>query len=846
VGGNAASLLQPLLDEGTAIASQQVLYPKPSELLARAAAMIRTDTKGQSVRAQACRDVATCGATAEQLQYLMVSCNAVLESPTVKALTAQHSSLTDERINTVLQGVFYACAAYPAELLSSQQRIYQSVHSLVTVLLPSASEPAPGQGYTHIMCQAFTAADELASYHGRTTAQQKERKQQVMAVAAATGSPTEAANEPNGSASSAFTADAAAACTASFASAETGTTASTVDADATASNAFASGYLPIAADVFMSIQQKLTVPCTVDAYATAATTLCPSYLPPNGGTVEGPVLDGNQSVVYWFNVPRERQHAYMKAYRTRKAGNPSLGACWLLPHKPAAHMAQMMHGMRLLTTFGRNTLLFRDPITAKPVRSKCTLSVWFDAPSSAAPPETESMPDIPQPDTNVCKVPTKPKMQVQASIAYKPGLVLLDSGAADHNYLSADFCKCHGIKLTPLQQPLTAIGVQGAGQVTHGCKLHVRMHSYTSWIDFKVISLPQEASFVAILGDKWLKDNKAVLDYSKDCCRLTTSRKHILPAAAVPDTAEPTNTCMPSIISYAQAKRMMKDPETAYFLVMVRPTKDTAINAAVSSSATAGTNHNAILSEQQLHDVLDSYPDVFTDHPPYGGSQIEADIEVIPFDKEERPVLRPMFRYSPFELEEMHKQITQLLELGYIQPSASPYGAPVLFVKKPRSTELRMVIDYRALNKLTRRNAFPLPRIDVLFDHLAGAKVFSLVDLRQAYHQIKIKESDIPKTAFRTPMGHYEYVTLSFGLVNAPAAFQSVMNRIFAPMLYKFCLVYLDDILVFSQDAASHAEHLRSVLNVLRANNLTVAKHKCNFNQAEVLFLGHIVSVMDT
>jgi hypothetical protein len=143
-----------------------------------------------------------------------------------------------------------------------------------------------------------------------------------------------------------------------------------------------------------------------------------------------------------------------------------------------------------------------------------------------------------------------------------------------------------------------------------------------------------------------------------------------------------------------------------------------------------------------------------------------------------------------------------------------------------------MCIDYRALNKLTKRNAFPLPRIDVLFDHLAGAKVFSLVDLRQAYHQVKVVESDIPKTAFRTPFGHYEYVTLSFGLVNAPAAFQSVMNRIFSPMLYKFCLVYLDDILIFSKDAASHAQHIRAVLDVLRENKLTVSKFKCNFNQA--------------
>jgi hypothetical protein len=174
------------------------------------------------------------------------------------------------------------------------------------------------------------------------------------------------------------------------------------------------------ADIFASIQQKLSVPCTVDAYATAATALCSSYMPPNGGTVHGPVVDGKEPVIYWFNVPRERQHAYMKAYRTRKADNPSLGACWLLPNKPDAHMSQMMQGMQLLTTFSRNTLMFCDTVTAKPVRSKCTLSVWFDAPSSAVPfdtpPNTENV-STSKHGNDLCKVPTRPKLQVQASIA---------------------------------------------------------------------------------------------------------------------------------------------------------------------------------------------------------------------------------------------------------------------------------------------------------------------------------------------------------------------------------------------------------------------------------------------
>ena len=132
-------------------------------------------------------------------------------------------------------------------------------------------------------------------------------------------------------------------------------------------------------------------------------------------------------------------------------------------------------------------------------------------------------------------------------------------------------------------------------------------------------------------------------------------------------------------------------------------------------------------------------------------------------------------------MKEVQKQVAELLEKGLIQPSSSPYGAPILFVRK-KDGALRMVIDYRALNKVTVKNRYPLPRIDDLFDQLQGAKVFSSLDLMSGYHQIRIRDSDVSKTAFRTPMGHYEFKVLCFGLTNAPSTFEAVMNRIFAPM----------------------------------------------------------------
>src|SRR5579863_5979088 len=153
---------------------------------------------------------------------------------------------------------------------------------------------------------------------------------------------------------------------------------------------------------------------------------------------------------------------------------------------------------------------------------------------------------------------------------------------------------------------------------------------------------------------------------------------------------------------------------------------------------------------------------------------------------------------SQVELAELKKQLADLLSKGFIRPSISPYGSPVLFVHKKEGT-LCLCVDYRALNKITIKNRYPLPRIEELMDSLAGAKYFSKIDLYSGYHQIRIKESDIPKTTFRTHYGHYEFLVLPFGLTNAPATFITLMNDIFREYLNKFVIMYLDDILIYSR-----------------------------------------------
>src|SRR4051812_23925424 len=200
-----------------------------------------------------------------------------------------------------------------------------------------------------------------------------------------------------------------------------------------------------------------------------------------------------------------------------------------------------------------------------------------------------------------------------------------------------------------------------------------------------------------------------------------------------------------------------------------------------------------------------------------------------------------MYRMSQNELEELCTQLEELVESGYIQQSRSPYAALVIFVKK-KDGSIRMCIDYRVLNKITIKNKYPIPRIDDLFDQLNGAKVFSKIDLRSSYHQVRINLEDVEKTTFWTRYGLYEFLVMPFGLTNAPATFMTVMNNTLQPLIDKCVIVYIDDILIYSKNEKEHEQHLRQVLTLLRQNKLYAKASKCEFFKERVEFLGHIVS----
>jgi len=245
------------------------------------------------------------------------------------------------------------------------------------------------------------------------------------------------------------------------------------------------------------------------------------------------------------------------------------------------------------------------------------------------------------------------------------------------------------------------------------------------------------------------------------------------------------------------------------------------------------------LPERKMRILLQEYKDLYLQGlPDY--EQLTHTRSVVPLVPDAKVPVRPMRRYSPAEVEEMRQQVEQLLAHGLIQKSSSPFGANILFAKK-KDGGLRMCIDYRGLNKVTIPNRFPLPRIDDLVDRLQGAKVFTALDMIAAYHQIKLPKEEVPRTAFRTPFGLYEFKVMTFGFTNAPSVFTAAVKDCLGDL--PFVTVYLDDILIFSKNETEHVSHVEEVLRRLRQHKYFLKLSKCEFFKKEIQYLGHIVGI---
>jgi len=401
-----------------------------------------------------------------------------------------------------------------------------------------------------------------------------------------------------------------------------------------------------------------------------------------------------------------------------------------------------------------------------------------------------------------------------AGINGKPARILIDPGA-EISHLSDSFCSRHGIPTqhTFHEAEMANGNSQKMQEVQHPVSINLK--SYTESLSFAVSTL---ARYDAILGKQWCASHMAHIDCATNEIYFQyKNRMYYLIAN------EPKNSSFVSVNAISN-DHIKKHP---IYAVILRP-------------CAQETTSDLPEPPSDMEKLLSEFSDVFPEKLPPGLPPKRGQDFRIELKPDSAPQKKGLYRLSDLELAELRKQLDELLESGFIRPSKSPWGAPVLFVSK-KDGQLRMCVDYRALNRMTIKNGYPLPRIDDIFDQLRGAKYFSKIDLRSGYHQVRMDDDSIQRTAFRTRYGLFEFLVLPFGLTNAPASFMNLMNDVFREHLDKFIMVYLDDILIYSRTWNEHLEHTRMALQLLRSHKLYGKLSKCSFGAKSVEYLGHIL-----
>ena len=397
--------------------------------------------------------------------------------------------------------------------------------------------------------------------------------------------------------------------------------------------------------------------------------------------------------------------------------------------------------------------------------------------------------------------------------------ILVDSGATG-NFINEQFVKQHQLKRRQTNFNTIELADGRTREVTEEINIKaLQLGPYrTGNITAQVMPLKR---YDLILGKEWLYHANPNINWRSNTLTFQYGDKRIAVKAAKKRINGSTE-CNSIYISRQQFSKIPAESEI--FAIFLK------------EESSEGTQHTTI-AEKFVKEFQDVFPKQLPNQLPPKRS-VDHAIDLIPGSE---PPSKPIYRMSHVEMQELKRQLNDLMEKGFIRPSVSPFGAPVLFVQKKEGA-LRLCVDYRALNKITIKNRYPLPRIEDLMDRLTGAKYFSKIDLYSGYHQVRIKEDDVPKTAFRTRYGHYEFLVLPFGLTNAPATFMALMNDVFREQLDKFVVIYLDDILVYSKTKQEHEEHVRIVLEILRQHQLYAKKEKCELFQTRVEYLGHYIS----
>uniref|UniRef100_A0A2N9FIE8 Integrase catalytic domain-containing protein n=1 Tax=Fagus sylvatica TaxID=28930 RepID=A0A2N9FIE8_FAGSY len=415
--------------------------------------------------------------------------------------------------------------------------------------------------------------------------------------------------------------------------------------------------------------------------------------------------------------------------------------------------------------------------------------------------------------------PAPKTMRVTSNIKQQKAVVLLDIGST-HNFLDWKLAK--NLKLTIDTSKTFKVKVANGAVINtkgeiKGLLIEVQGHQFQ--IDFSLLELGGSG---VVLGTQWLRTLGVISwDFEKLEMGFTHQGKKVLLQGMKAGKS-----------SIQGSKEFARKSPTQGLLLQVSQLTESSDQEPVHPSAS-----QQIPPAIQL--VLQQYASVFRE--PQGLPPLRGHEHQILLKEGTQPICQRPYRYPFYQKTEIENIVKELLESGSIRPSQSPFSSPVILVRKADGS-WRMCIDYRGLNKETIKDKFPIPVVDELLDELHGAWVFSKLDLRSGYHQIRMKERDVEKTAFRTHEGHYEYLVMPFGLTNAPSTFQALMNEVFKPYLKKFVLVFFDDILVYSQDLEQHVGHLEIVLQVLLQHLLFAKLSKCVFVVQEVEYLGHIIS----